>query len=74
MKKLKIIVAAILRGVILLTPGAVFLVWAWTKVPALFSILASVGVETLFLFLFSFITVAVQAAKDMNKKQTDQSA
>ena len=51
MKKIKIIVSAILRGVVVLTPGATFLWWAWGKVSALFSILAAVGVETLWLFL-----------------------
>ena len=72
MKKIKIIVAAILRGVVILAPGAAFLWWAWGKVPALFSILATVGVETIYLFLFAFIIVAIKTAKDMKKKKKEE--
>jgi len=74
MKKIKIIVSAILRGVVVLTPGATFLWWAWGKVSALFSILAAVGVETLWLFLFAFVIVAIRAAKDMKENKSAESA
>lgn len=70
MKKIKVIVAAILRGVIILLPGAAFLYWAWTKVPAMFSILATVGVETLYLLLFAFMVALVKAVKDLKKKKS----
>lgn len=70
MKKIKVIVAAILRGAIILIPGAAFLHWAWTKVPAMFSILAAVGVETLYLLLFAFMVALVKAAKDLKKKRS----
>lgn len=71
MKKIKIIVSAILRGSLLLTPGVAFSWWAWGKAPALISILASVGVEAVFLFIFAFIVVAIKAAKDMKKKKEE---
>lgn len=74
MKKIKIIVAAILRGVVILAPGAAFLWWAWGKVAALFAILATVGVEAIYLFLFAFIIVAIRAAKDMKEKKAKESA
>lgn len=38
---------------------------------ALITILAAVGVETLFLFVFSFITVAVQARRDLRCKKAE---
>ena len=69
MKKIKIIVSAIL-----LTPGVAFSWWAWGKVPALISILASAGVEAVFLFIFAFIVVAIRAAKDLKEKKAEESA
>lgn len=69
MKKIKIIVAAIFRGIILLAPGTTFFWWAWDKVAALFSILATVGIETIYLFLFAFIVVAIKAAKDKAQRE-----
>ena len=71
MKKIKIIVAAIIRGVVILTPGAAFAWWASGKVPALFSILATVGLESIYLFIFAFMVVALKAAKDMKKKKEE---
>lgn len=72
MKKIKTIVAAILRGVIVLAPGATFLWWAWGKVSALFAILASIGIETIYLFLFAIVICAIRAAKDMKKKKEEE--
>lgn len=69
MKRIKIIVAAIVRGALLLTPGTVFAVWQWGKVSALVNILAAVGLETLFLFVFSFFTVAYHTARDEARKR-----
>lgn len=69
MKKVKIIVSAILRGALLVAPGVAFGWWAYGKTMALIAILAAVGVETLFLFVFSFITVAVQARCDLKRKK-----
>ncbi len=74
MKKIKTIVAATLRGVVILAPCAAFLWWAWGKVSALFSILAAVGVEAIYLFLFAFVIVAIRAAKDMKEKKAKESA
>lgn len=74
MKKIKTIVAAILRGVIILAPGAAFLWWAWSKVSALFSILATVGVETIYLFIFALVICAIRAAKDMKEKKAEATA
>lgn len=73
MKKIKTIVAAILRGVIVLAPGASFLWWAWSKVAALFAILAALGAEAIYLFLFALIIVAIRAAKDMKQKKAEES-
>lgn len=70
MKKIKVIVAAILRGVIILLPGAAFLYWAWTKVSAIFSILATVGVEVIYLLVFAFMVAVVRAVKDLKKKKS----
>lgn len=72
MKKVKIIMGAILRGALLLTPGAAFGWWAWLNAMPLIAILAAVGVETLFLFVFSFITVAVQARRDLKHKKATE--
>lgn len=69
MKKVKIIVGAILRGALLLAPGAAFGWWAWLNAMPLIAILAAVGVETLFLFVFSFIAVAIQARNDLRRKK-----
>lgn len=74
MKKIKTIVAAILRGIVILAPGAAFLWWGWGKVSALFSILATVGVETIYLFLFALVICAIRAAKDMKEKKAVESA
>lgn len=68
MKKLKIIVAAILRGVLILSPGAAYLWWLWGKVAALVAILAAVGLETLWLIAFSFVVLFVQAWRDRKKE------
>ena len=59
MKKIKIFVAAVVRGALLLAPGAIFYFWQWGKVSALVNILAAVGLETLFLLVFSFVALAV---------------
>lgn len=72
MKKLKIIVAAIVRGALLLAPGAAYLWWIWGKVAALVAILAAVGLETLWLIAFSFVVVFVQTWRD-RKKQPEAS-
>lgn len=74
MKKVKVIVGAILRGALLFVPGALFGWWAWSKTAALIAILAAVGVETLFLFAFSFITVAIQARKDLKRQAVEETA
>ncbi len=63
MKKVKIIASAILRVALLLTPGVAFAVWQWAKVSALVNLLAAVGLETLFLFVFTFVTVMISAAR-----------
>lgn len=73
MRKIKIIVAAILRGVVIMAPGAAFLWWAWNKVAPLFAILAALGAEAVYLFLFAFIIVAIRAAKDMKQKKVEES-
>ena len=72
MRKVKIIVGAILRGALLVAPGAAFGWWAYGKAMALIAILAAVGVETLFLFVFSFITVAVQARRDLKRNDVEE--
>ncbi len=74
MKKMKVIVGAIIRGALLLAPGAAFSWWAWGKAPSLISILATVGVEAVFLFIFAFIVVAIRAAKEMKEKKAEESA
>lgn len=68
MKKLKIIVAAIVRGALLLAPGAAYLWCIWGTVAALVAILAAVGLETLWLIAFSFVVLFVQAWRDRKKE------
>lgn len=69
MRRIRIIVAAILRGVVLLVPGTAFLWWAWGRVPALFSVLAAGGVEAVWLLAFTFVLVFVKAVRDLWKKK-----
>lgn len=69
MKKIRIIVAAIVRGALLIAPGMAFAVWQWGKVSALINILAAVGLETAFLLVFSFIVVAIRVARNEAKKR-----
>ncbi len=71
MKKLKIIVAAILRGVILIAPAAASGWWFWGKAPALIAILAAIGVEFLWLLVFSFVAVARSEAKRRMKEASE---
>lgn len=71
MKKVKIIVGAILRGALLLAPGVAFGWWAYGKAMALIAALAAVGVEAFFLLVFSFITVAVQASRRNHGRPSD---
>lgn len=63
MKKLKTIAAAIVRAALLLSPGIGFAFWCWPMLDPIINILASVGLETLFLLVFVFITVTMQAEK-----------
>lgn len=72
MKKIKIIVAAILRGALLIAPGTAFAVWQWGKVSALINILAAVGLETLFLFVFAFVKVAFDVARKRSNSDKEQ--
>lgn len=72
MKKMKIIVSAILRAALLVAPGAAFGWWACTRTMALIAILAAVGAEILFLFVFSIIAIAVQARCDLRRKKAEE--
>lgn len=63
MRKLRFVIAAVVRIVLLLVPGAAFLWWAWPRVPALFSVLAAVGVEAVWLLVFAYAAVAVSMAR-----------
>lgn len=74
MKKMKVIVAAILRGALIIAPGAAFLWWAWGKVPALFSILAGAGLESVWLLLFSIVILGVRGAREIRDKKEEESA
>ncbi|MDE6277258.1 MAG: hypothetical protein K2M06_04035 [Muribaculaceae bacterium] len=67
MKKIKFIVAATVRGAMLISPGAAFAVWQWAKVPTFINILASVGVESLFLFVFAVVKTAVDITRKRSR-------
>lgn len=70
MKKIKLILAAIIRATILIAPGVAFALWQWSKVPAFIDLLAAVGLEVIFLFVFAFFKVAI----DVARKRTDTPA
>lgn len=74
MKKIKVIVAAILRGALIMAPGAAFLWWAWGKATALFSILAAAGLESVWLLLFSIVILGVRGAREIRDKKEEESA
>lgn len=73
MKKLRIFAAAVIRGALLLSPGVAFSIWQWHSTTALINILAAVGLETLFLLAFVFISVIGKAVqkniKDNNENE-----
>lgn len=75
MKKIRFIIAGIIRGTLVLLPGLLCLWWLWTKVAALVAILASIGLETLWLIVLSFVVLTVQAWREHKKvpaeKETD---
>lgn len=68
MKKITVIVAAILRGAILLAPGVAFLWWLWGKVASFVAILAALGLESIWALVFSFVVLTVQAWRNQRKK------
>lgn len=72
MKKLRIFAAAVIRGALLLTPGVAFSIWQWHSTTALINILAAVGLETLFLLVFVFITVTIQAYRAEKKSRMEE--
>ena len=71
MKKIRIIVAAIVRGALLVSPGTAFAIWQWGKVSALVNILAAVGLETVFLLVFAFVKVAFDVARKRSSVTED---
>lgn len=73
MKKIKIIVGAIMRTAFIIAPGVAFGWWFWDAVPAIIDLLAAVGLEAFWLLLFSFISVFVQTWKERkNPKQEEE--
>lgn len=64
MKKIRIIVAATLRGLLILAPGVAYLWWLWGKVPALVAILAAAGLETIWAIVFSFVMLAIRVWRE----------
>lgn len=73
MKKLKLILRAILRASLLLLPGIAAGFYSWPLAPALIAIMAAMGVELIFLIVWAISSVFIQAYKDEMKKrpQTD---
>lgn len=75
MKKIRFIIAGIIRGTLVLLPGLLCLWWLWAKVAALVAFLASIGLETLWLIVLSFVVLTVQAWREHKKvpaeKETD---
>ena len=45
----------------MLSPGIAFAVWTWSSLDPLINILAAVGLETLFLLVFVFVSITIQA-------------
>ena len=72
MKKLRVFAAAVIRGALLLFPAVAFLIWQWHSTPAMINILAAVGLETLFLLVFSVVSVSVQMYKTEKKNRLEQ--
>lgn len=72
MRKLKTIAAAIVRAALLLSPGIGFAFWFWQMLDPIINILAAVGFETLFLLVFVFISVTIQAYKTEKTARLEQ--
>lgn len=72
MKKIRFIIAGIIRGTLVLLPGLLCLWWLWAKVTALVAILASVGLETLWLIVLSFAVLTVQAWREHKKMPAEE--
>lgn len=68
MKKIKNIVSAILRGALVLAPGAVLLWWLWSKVAVSVAILAAFGLEMLWAIVITFILAVIEACHERRKK------
>lgn len=73
-KRLKRVMAALLRCLILFTPGVAFLVFALSAVPALFAVLAAFGVEAVYLFLFALVLTVIEAVRKAWKGKELQEA
>ena len=74
MKKIKIFTAAVVRGALILAPGVIFFFWQWGKVSSLVNILAAVGLETLFLLVFSVVKVGIDVARKQSKSSPEQNS
>lgn len=74
MKKLRFIAASILRGVLLLLPGLAFAALEWCKAETYIIILAAIGLEGIFLCIYSFLSLAVATAKERRKIAADNSS
>ena len=77
MKKIKHIVAVLLKTAILLTPGAATALWLFAKHGLPVSVLAALGVEFIIGVVITFaVAVAAQfkAQREMKEKKAEESA
>lgn len=68
MKIVKNIMGALLRGALVLAPGAVLLWWLWGKVASFVAIQASFGLEMLWAIVITFILAVIEDCHERRKK------
>lgn len=68
MKHLKNIFVILLETIVLTLPGILFLWWSWDKVSAIFSILSTIGLEIMYVTLFSLIVLIIKTPKVEDKE------
>ena len=69
---LKKIMAILFRTIVILLPIPVFALWAWDKVPVAISVMATIGVETVYLAIFGFLLVSREAFRNLKDRRAQR--